>query len=125
MLELQVMHNYRSLILTVFLLFVGATGAANAQILSVTGEYRVTNVDRAGQRFGIALRDANPNKRQNWVYVKPGTRIVRRIFLPGGVFRDEIMSFNGFFDYARKGTLLKVEGGRAWDKSIHAKKIWM
>lgn len=93
-------------------------------MLSVTGEYRVVSVDRAGQRVGVALRDADPNKRQNWVYVKPDTKIVKRSFLGGGAFRDEIMTFNGFFDYAKKGTQFRVEGGRDWDRSIHAKKIW-
>ncbi len=93
-------------------------------MLSVTGEYRVVNVDRGGQRVGVALRDAAPNKRQNWIYVKPETKIVKRIFLGGGAFRDEIMTFNGFFDYVKKGTQFRVEGGRDWDRSIHAKKIW-
>jgi hypothetical protein len=91
----------------------------------VTGEYVVTNVDRAGQRVGIALRDADPNLRQNWVYVKPETKIVKRNFLPGGVFKDEVWTFNGFFDKVKKGTKLKVQGGRDWDKAIHAKKIWL
>lgn len=107
------------------LLFLVAAGPAQAQLLSVTGEYRITNVDQAGQRVGVALRDADPNIRQNWVYIKPDTRIVKRTFLPGGVFKDENWTFNGFFEKARKGMKIKVEGGRDWDKSIHAKKIWL
>lgn len=101
------------------------TPQAQAQLLMVTGEYRVTNVDQDEQRIGIALRDDNPNKRQNWVYVKADTVIVRRIWLGGGAFRDERMTFNGFFDYVRKGTKLRVHGGRDWDGSIDAKKIWL
>jgi hypothetical protein len=116
----------RTLFLTVSLfLLVAALGPAQAQLLSVTGEYIVTNVDQAGQRVGIALRDANPNVRQNWVYVKPDTRIIKRVFLPGGVFKDEVWHFNDFFAHVKKGTKFRVEGGRDWDKSIHAKKIWM
>lgn len=97
---------------------------AQAQIMIVKGDYRVTEVDRSGQRVGIALRDANPNVRQNWVYVKPETKIVKRVFYKNGTFKDTYPTFNDFFDYVRKGTQLKVEGGRDWDKSIHAKKIW-
>lgn len=116
----------RTLLLTVSLFFLSlGLAPAQAQLLSVTGEYIVTNVDRSGQRVGIALRDADPNVRQNWVYVKPDTRIVKRKFLSGGVFKDEVWHFNDFFAYVKKGTKLKVEGGRDWDKSIHAKKIWM
>lgn len=107
------------------LLFLFAAGPAQAQLLMATGEYRVTDVDRAGQRVGVALRDADRNVRQNWVYIKPETKIVKRNFLPGGVFRDEVWTFNGFFDKVKKGTQFRVEGGRDWDKSIHAKKIWL
>ena len=100
-------------------------GRAQAQILMVTGEYRVTNVDRAQQRIGIALREDDPNHRQNWVYVKPETQIVRRVWLRGGAFRDQVMTWNNFFEYVHKGTLLKVHGGRDWDGSIQAKKVWL
>lgn len=110
--------------LTLFFVLLCLSVGSQAQLLSVTGEYRVTDVDRPGQRFGIALRDADPNARQNWVYVKPDTRIIKRKFLPNGTFKDQVYGFNEFFDYVKKGTLLKVEGGRDWDKSIHAKKIW-
>lgn len=99
--------------------------SAKAQILMVTGEYRVTHVDRSEQRIGIALRDADPNKRQNWVYIKASTKIVRRVWMGDGTFRDEEMRWNEFFDYVRKGTLIKVHGGRDWDGTIDAKKIWL
>lgn len=116
----------RNIVLSLSLLLLcAAAGPAQAQLLTVTGEYIVTNVDRSGQRVGIALRDADINVRQNWVYIKPDTKIVKRNFLPGGVFKDEVWTFNGFFDKARKGMKLKVEGGRDWDKSVHAKKIWL
>lgn len=115
----------RNIVLALSALFLFAAVPAQAQLLSVTGEYRVTNVDRGHQRVGVALRDADPNVRQNWVYIKPDTKIIKRNFLPGGVFKDEIWTFNGFFDQAKKGMKFRVEGGRDWDKSIHAKKIWL
>lgn len=100
-------------------------GAAQAQLLTVTGEYRVVEVDKAGMKFGVALRDANPDVVQNWVHVKPDAKIVQRQFLPNRAFRDENMTVNGFFDFIQKGTKLRVHGGRDWDKSIHADKIWL
>lgn len=115
----------RNIVLAITALLFFAVTPAQAQLLSVTGEYRVVSVDRPNQRVGVALRDADPNVRQNWVYIKPDTKIVKRNFLPGGTFKDEIWTFNGFFDYAKKGTKFRVEGGRDWDKSIHAKKIWL
>lgn len=118
------MYKKYAFILCLFFLLLGLA-PAQAQLVIVTGEYRVTEVDRTGQRVGVALRDANPNKRQNWVYISPETKIVQRRFLSGGVFRDEQMGFNGFFDYVRKGTKFRVEGGRDWDNSIHAKKLWL
>ena len=98
---------------------------AQAQILSVTGDYRVTDVDRGQQRIGIALRDDNPNHRENWVYIKPDTRIILRQFIGHGAFKDYDISFNEAWTVIHKGTKLRVHGGRDWDRSIVAYKIWM
>lgn len=98
---------------------------AVAQILLVTGDYRVTDVDKANQRFGVALREDNPNERQNWVTVTPDTVINVRHHLGGGAFRDEIVTFNGVWSVLKKGRKLKIHGGRDWDGTIVAKKIWM
>lgn len=98
---------------------------AEAQLVVVTSPYRVVSVDRAQQRIGVALPDANPNKRQTWIYVKPDTRASMRKRAGNGFF-DEQMSFNGIFDaaQARKGSLIKVHGGRDFDGSIDAKTVW-
>ena len=113
----------------ILLLLVGIcalwTCPAQAQILMVTGEYRVTDIDRGQQRFGIALREDNPNKRQNWVYVFPDTHVIVRHYLGHGTFRDKVVGYNEIWGVLQKGRKLKVSGGRAWDNSIHAKKIWM
>lgn len=107
------------------LLLVLVAGVAQAQILMVTGNYRITHVDRAEQRIGIALRDANPNVRQNWVYVKADTQIVKRVWRADGSSKDENWGWNQFFEYAKKGTLVRVHGGRDWNGTIDAKKIWL
>jgi len=118
--------NKRWMVLALALLVLASlTGRAQAQLLMVTGEYRVTDVDRSGQRLGVALRADDPDRRQNWVNVRSDTKIVRRIWLKGGAFRDEVMTWNGFFDHVRKGTQLKVHGGRGRDGTITAKKIWL
>lgn len=100
---------------------------AEAQVLLATGRYRVVSVDRAEQRIGIARPDDNPKVRQNWVYIKPDTVMVRRHYAGNGYFKDEFLTFNGIFDTLshHQGGLVKVHGGRDWDGSIKAKKIWM
>lgn len=97
---------------------------AKAQLILVTGDYRVVIVDKGEQRLGIAKRDADPNRRQNWVYVKGRTEIVRRVWLENRAFRDEKLTWDEFFTIVKKGTCLRVHGGRDWDGSIDAKKIW-
>lgn len=107
-----------------FLVWGALSQPAQAQILMVTGDYRVTAVDQAEQRLGIALRDADPNVTQNWVYLKYNTEIVRRVWLHNGSFKDQKLKWNEFLSIVKKGTLLRVHGGRDWDGSIDAKKIW-
>ncbi|MBI3928160.1 MAG: hypothetical protein HY319_21635 [Armatimonadetes bacterium] len=107
-------------------LFPGAD-PAQSQLVLVTSRYRVVNIDQAEQRIGIALEDANPNKRQNWLYIKPDTRISKRSYYGNGLFRDEMITFNGVWTEMsrRKGKLIKIHGGRDWDGSIDAKSIWL
>ena len=47
--------------------------------------------------------------------------------LGNGTFRDEAMTPNGVMDAAqsRIGGMMKVNGGRDFDGSIDAKKVWM
>lgn len=98
-----------------------------AQLISVESQYRIVEVDRSENRIGIALPDADPNERQNWVYIKPDTLGSMRQYMGNGTFRDERMSGNGLMDAAasRVGGLVKINGGRDFDGSIDAKKIWM
>lgn len=98
-----------------------------AQLISVESQYRIVEVDRTENRIGIALPDASPNERQNWVYIKPDTRGSMRQYMGNGTFRDESMSPNGVLNAAedRVGGLIKINGGRDFDGSIDAKKIWM
>ena len=75
------------------------------------------------QRVGIAKLEANPDKRQRWLYVKATTKFVKRTNLGNQTFRDEILTYDGFFNTVKKGDVLRVNGGRGWDSSITAKSI--
>ncbi len=100
---------------------------AQAQLVMVESQYRIVEVDRAENRIGIALPDADPKERQNWVYIKKDTTASMRQSLGNGAFRDEAMTPNGVLDAAesRRGGLIKINGGRDFDGSIDAKKVWM
>ncbi len=106
--------------------FVGAE-KVEAQLVSVESQYRIVEVDRFENRIGIALPDAAPGERQNWIYIKSDTKGSMRQSFGNGLFRDEAMTPNGMLDAAssRIGGLIKVNGGRDFDGSIDAKKIWM
>lgn len=99
---------------------------AEAQLLKVDAKYRIVTVDRPGQRLGVALPDANPKERQSWVYIKPSTEASMRKYYGDGYFKDEKMSFNGIFNAAdqRVGKMFRVKGGRDFDGSINAHKVW-
>lgn len=100
---------------------------ASAQLVVVESQYRVVEVDRAENRIGVALPDANPGVEQTWVYIKPDTRGSMRHYQGDGLFRDEQLSTTGILDAAaaREGQLIKIHGGRDWDGSINAKAVWM
>lgn len=124
----------RNNIVSFFLLLAVVAGTAvltpspaEAQLVIVESRYRIVEVDRQENRIGIALPDADPNERQNWVYIKPDTTASMRHSLGNGAFRDEAMTPNGIMDAAeeRIGGMFKVNGGRDFDGSIDAKKVWM
>ena len=113
-------------VLIAVLMGLGGSRSAQAQILLTTGEYRIVVIDKAEQRLGIAELEANPNRRQNWVYVKYNTELMKRVNPnpDDGEFRYEKVSWVQFFNDVKKGSLITVHGGRDWDRSIDAKKIW-
>ncbi|MGM9998781.1 MAG: hypothetical protein ACI38Q_05255 [Candidatus Bruticola sp.] len=99
---------------------------AQAQIVLTTGNYRVVVIDKAQQRLGIAELDANPNRVQNWIYIKHNTEIMKQLHsdADGNEFRYDKVNWSKFFGEIKKGDLVKVHGGRDWDRSIDAKKLW-
>ena len=110
---------------TLAAIFIWVGQTAHAQMILVNQDYRITHIDRATQRLGVCLVDADPNVRQNWVYIKTNTVITRRVFFDNGSFKDETMDWSSFFSLIKKGDVIKVHGGRDWDMSIDAKHIWI
>lgn len=98
-------------------------GSAQAQLFSATSEYRVVEVDQKGGRLGVAQMDADPNVRQNWVYLKFKTEVSRREELEEGVFRMSTLTVMEALQQIQKGDVVKVHGGRDWDGSINAKSL--
>ncbi len=116
---------------TLLVLFVLMTGSlvssrpAEAQLLTVSGEYRVVELDKQNQRVGVSLPEAQPDVRQNWIYLRATTDIVKRHTNDQGWFKDERLTFDSFFETAKPGDMMSVHGGRRWDKGITAKRIRM
>ncbi len=106
-------------------LVTGLSAPSDAQLVLASGEYRVVEVQPDRQRVSVALLEANPDKHQNWVYLTATTTVVKRHSSGDGWFRDEKLSYEGFFGSVRPGDKFRVEGGRRWDGGITARKIWM
>lgn len=124
---LKNLKNYSLSAILLLLLFVSCTGPAAAQLLHVDSDYRIVSVDTAQERIGVALPNASPNVRQNWLYVGPDTRGSLRQYLGNGTFRDREIRGEQIISAAEhhRGDLLKVYGGRDWDGSIDAHTVWL
>ncbi|HXE72130.1 MAG TPA: hypothetical protein VNO81_05675 [Candidatus Nitrosotenuis sp.] len=96
-----------------------------AQLLLVDSDYRITNLDPSGERFGIALVDDDPRVQQNWVYLKIETKIYRRMTASDGSQKIIPVTIDKFWKIVRVGEVLRVQGGRDWDGSIHADTLWL
>lgn len=120
----------KKLLLTASLLLAGLTAfpgprAGNTQLLLVTGDYRVTEVDEDNQRVGVALPEARPDVTQNWVYVEPKTDISQRITNSEGWHKEEKLNYYQFFQTVKPGQMVRIHGGRRWDGGITGKNMWL
>lgn len=119
-------YRFRALLLVAVLgIFLATSDSSSGQLLLASGKYRVVALDRDHQRVSVALLEADPNTHQNWIYLTATTKINKRHSSGDGWFRDEKLSYEGFFSSARVGDKLRVEGGRRWDRGVTAKKIWL
>lgn len=120
----MIMRRYWTPALLLALMTLAAVFPAQAQLVTVKAEYRVVETQAGKQRVGVALPDANPDTRQNWIYVKATTKFVKRTNLGNQTFRDEVLTYDGFFNTVKKGDILRVNGGRGWDGTMTAKDIY-
>ncbi len=111
------------LVLAAWCTLATASPPARAQILLVTSDYRVVDLDPDKNRIGVALIESKPNVRQNWVYVRLETEVVKRHQKDGWI-RDEILKPEELWTSLQKGDVIRVQGGRGWDGSITARSIW-
>lgn len=120
-------HNrFKILILFAFLgVFLVSSEHSSGQLLLASGEFRVVALDEDHQRISVALMEAQPDEHQNWIYLTATTKVTKRHTSGDGWFRDEKLSYEGFFNTVRPGDKMRVEGGRRWDGGVTAKKIWM
>ena len=112
-----------SRVAVIFLLLLGTT---NAQMLTVTGEFRIVTLDSKKMRIGVARVEDDPKVRQNWIYVKHDTIIRQRIRTRSGQTKEKILHRDDLWATMKPyiGAVMKVHGGRDWDGSIDAKDIW-
>jgi hypothetical protein len=103
-------------------LFGGLAQPADAQIVVVEETFRVVSVDRDDHRIAIARPDADPDVRQNWLYIDPETRAADSNGYQTMVYQDtqKILDVAA----AHKGQVFYMSGGRDFDGSIDANKIW-
>lgn len=105
------------------LLLLAAVPAA-AQILWVTGTYRVVSVDPNRHRIGIQILEADPGVRQNWCYLDLDSKMIHRVTDGEGWQRDEELWAQQILKTLKPGDEVRIRGGRDWDMSIKAKMMW-
>ncbi len=97
-----------------------------AQLLWVTGDYRVVVLDSEHHRIGISLLSApDQTRRQNWCYLTMSTRLVRKVYDPEGWMREESVPAHEILEELKPGDVVRINGGRAVDLSITARTIWV
>src|SRR5262249_13773524 len=99
---------------------------ARAQVLHVDSNYRIVTLKPDEHGFDIQLvSETNHNDAQNWVYFKVETVIYQEIIRNDGSRKVFEVSPKKFFQIAKVGDIVRVDGGRDWDMSIAAYKIWL
>lgn len=112
----------RNLLILLVLIFL----PAQAQLLTVTGKFRIVSLDYDEQRIGVARLDDDPRIRQNWVYIKHDTNIYQRITLANGKTQEKVLNRDQIWEAMKPylGKTMKVHGGRDWNGTIDAKDVW-
>lgn len=103
-----------------------AQQAQAGAILPVTGDYTVTEQVRSRERLGIRLRTAhNGNQTQNWLWLRPSTRVSMRHYNADGSYWDETLSYEKAWQVLTPGRKFRVHAARDWDGTLVAHQIWL
>lgn len=96
---------------------------ARAQLVTVTEDYYVTEVRADKKKIGVAA--GKTRETRNWVKVDGNTRVARRVWVTRHSYRDEVISLPAMWKLLKPGKRIKVSGGRDWDQTVVARKIWL
>jgi hypothetical protein len=94
---------------------------AKAQLIVVKKDYYVTELLPGKMKLGIA--EEKGKETRNWVCIKDTTKVNMREW-DGHAFRDKRIAPVDIYKHLKIGQRFQVEGGRDWDQTIVAKKIW-
>lgn len=98
---------------------------ARAQLLWVTGNYRVVALDQHKHRIGVNLVDAPQDaRRQNWAYLDLNTKLFVKTYDAEGWAKEVEVPASEILGTLKIGDKVLINGGRGMDLSIAAKKIW-
>lgn len=97
---------------------------ARAQILWVTGDYKVVCLDTERHRIGISLASEPTNTRQNWCYLNLDSQMLVKVYDEDGWAKEIAVPSYQILERLKAGDYIRINGGRAMDLSITAKKIW-
>lgn len=98
---------------------------ARAQLLWVTGDYKVVCLDESHHRIGISLAGEPNDKRQNWCYLNLDSQMLVKVYDAQGWYKEVTVPSHQILEQLKPGDQIRINGGRAWDLSITAKKIWL
>jgi hypothetical protein len=96
---------------------------AAAQLVTVNEEYTVTELRQDKNKIGVSAGRSRGTR--NWIKVNGDTRVAKRVWVTRHSYRDEVLTHSQMWKMLRPGTRIKVAGGRDWDQTVVAKKIWL
>lgn len=105
-----------------WILLISLVGMASAAIINVTkANYVVTKVYSGRNALGVDLIENGPKEVRTEIRLN---RDAKCYWVQPNGARDVPMSVSAFMRSAKKGTRVRVTGGRDWDGKINASHIW-
>ena len=112
----------RKLLALLALVFMVGGGTAMAALVNVTGaNYAVTEVFADRHAFGADLVQNGADETRTEVRIKEDAKCYW-VGANGGA--DTPLSRADFISRLKKGTRVKVNGGRDWDGKVNASELW-